>query len=124
MESDSRRCKQCNKLINLNAGRRDRIFCNAGCKNKYHNTQLYNEQQEIKRIQLVLKKNRRILKKLIVRKDRDQIPRESLLKEGFEFDYHTHQVTSKIKSNLYIFCFDYGYCQMNDNKYKLVKAFD
>jgi hypothetical protein len=124
MESALRRCQQCNEPINLNAGRRDRIFCDAGCKNKYHNIQLYNEQQEIKRIQLVLKKNRRTLKKFFARNDRDQIPRESLLKEGFEFDYHTHQVTSKIKGNQFIFCFDYGYCQRENNTYKVVKAFD
>ena len=124
MESEVRRCKNCDKPINLKAGRMDRVFCDSGCKNTYHNTQIYNEQQEIKRIQLVLKKNRRILKKMISAKDHDQIPREKLLKEGFEFDYHTHQKISKIKSNLFIFCFDYGYCQIENEKYKVVKAFD
>ena len=64
------------------------------------------------------------MKKMISAKDHDQIPREKLLKEGFEFDYHTHQKLSKIKSNLFIFCFDYGYCQIENEKYKVVKAFD
>ena len=101
MESEVRRCKNCDKPINLKAGRRDRVFCDSGCKNTYHNTQIYNEQQEIKRIQLVLKKNRRILKKMISAKDHDQIPREKLLKEGFEFDYHTPKNLQNKKQSFY-----------------------
>src|SRR5664279_4153812 len=102
-------CMQCSKPIDPRKGRRDRKFCDEGCKNKYHNTKTYQEDQELNRISLILKENRRILGKMFARKDRDTISKERLLKAGFEFDYHTHFVISKIKSNQFIFCFDYGY---------------
>ncbi len=129
MEAASRPCLCCKKVINLSIGRKDRKFCDEVCKNRYHNTQNYNEQQEIKRIQLILKKNRRILKKMQARKDNDEIPKERLLKEGFEFDYHTHLKNTINRNYVYTFCFDFGYRPVKATKYikdcfKVVKAFD
>ena len=123
MDATERNCKQCGQPINLSVGRKDRLFCNEICKNRYHNEQIYEEQQEVKRIQLILKKNRRILKKMFTRKDRDLIAKERLLKEGYEFDYHTHFVISKTKQYPYTFCFDYGYRKVNEELFKVVKAF-
>lgn len=120
----ARLCKQCSKPIDPVKGRKDRVFCDENCKNKFHNTQTYLEEQEIKRIQLLLKKNRRVLKKMFARPDRDEIKKERLLKEGFDFDYHTHFVTSKIKKNQFTFCFDYGYRAVSELTFKIVKAFD
>jgi hypothetical protein len=119
-----RYCKCCHKPIDTLTGRRDRLFCNDGCRNKYHNTQNWMEEQEIKRIQLILKKNRRILKKLFAKKDHDAIDKERLLKEGFEFDYHTHFVVSKIKGNTFTFNFYFGYRKVDSERYKIVKAFE
>ena len=48
------------------------------------------------------------LEKAVCR-DRDEIPRDRLLKEGFDFAYHTHHVITKTKSNEFVFCFGYGY---------------
>lgn len=124
METLIRICKFCENSINLLKGRKDRLFCDETCKNRYHNTQIYEEQQEIKRVQLILKRNRRVLKKMFVRKDRDLLDKIVLLKEGFEFDYHTHFVTSKIKKNQFTFCFDYGYRSVGEDRYKVIKAFE
>lgn len=118
-------CLYCEKPINLRVGRKDRRFCDEVCKNKYHNTKTWTEEQEIKRIQLLLKKNRRILKKMFARKDKDEISKERLLKEGFDFTYHTHFVYTKHKPNYqYTVCFDYAYRQVEGDKYKIVKAFE
>ena len=124
MEALIRLCKYCHDPIDPVKGRKDMLFCDENCKNKFHNTQAYQEEQEIKRIQLILKKNRRVLKKMFARKDRDEIQKEKLLKEGFEFDYHTHFVISKIKRNQFTFCFDYGYRVVSEDKFKVVKAFE
>lgn len=124
METVVRLCKQCSKLINPEKGRKDRVFCDENCKNKFHNTQTFLEEKEIKRIQLLLKKNRRVLKKMFARPDRDEVKKERLLKAGFDFNYHTHFVTSKIKRNQFIFCFDYGYRTVSEETFKIVKAFD
>jgi len=62
---------------------------------------------------------------MVSRKDADQIPKERLLKEGFEFDYHTHFKISKVKGYQYTFCFDYGYRPVEQkDSFKIVKAFE
>ena len=124
METIVRLCKFCEKVINPRQGRKDRKFCDEVCKNRFHNSQNYIEEQEIKRIQRILVKNRRALKKMFARVDKDIIDRERLLREGFDFDYHTHFVTTKIKRNQFTFCFDYGYREVDKDVFKVVKAFD
>ena len=63
---------------------------------------------------------------MAARKDADEISKERLLKEGFEFGYHTHFKNSKFKGYQYTFCFDYGYRIVDEKKgtYKVVKAFE
>ena len=124
MEAPVHTCKQCGKPINTAVGRRDRLFCNEACKNKFHNIQAYQEAQEIKRIQHILKKNRRILKKLFEGKDNEKIPKEKILKLGFEFDFHTHFIITKMKGYQYHFCFDYGYRNTHQDFYKIIQAFN
>lgn len=77
------------------------------------------ENGELQRLDLILKKNHRILKKMFTKKQHDEIANEKLLKEGIDFDYHTHHIISKIKKNEFIFCFDYGYCWFFDQKVKI-----
>jgi hypothetical protein len=119
---EKRLCLYCEKPLNLNVGRKDRRFCDEQCKNKYHNTKTWEEEKEIKRIQLVLKKNRRILKKMFARKDHDEIAKDRLLKEGFEFDFHTHFVETYHYKRQYTCCFDYGY-RLTKDKYKIIEVF-
>jgi hypothetical protein len=120
----NRYCKQCGKIINPDKGRADRLYCDELCKNRFHNQVKMMENGELQRIDLILKKNHRILKKMFLKKQHDEIANEKLLKEGFDFDYHTHHVISKIKKNEFIFCFDYGYCTLPGQKVKIIKAFD
>lgn len=118
---DIRICLNCEKAIKK--GRTDRKFCDEGCKNEYHNKQKNIDRQEILRIEIALTNNRRILKKVLGIKSEEIIHKETLLKMGFEFTYHTHHVTSTIKRNEYIFCYNYGYWKMSDEKMKVVKSF-
>jgi hypothetical protein len=129
MTDTIRLCKDCNTPIKLATGRRrDKQFCNEKCKNHYHNKIAYEEEQEVKRINIILKKNRTILKKMSLRKDHEEIQRERLLKEGFDFNYHTHYKFTFHKNYQYTFCYDYGYRVNNDKYegeiYKVVKAFE
>ncbi|MGC4038339.1 MAG: hypothetical protein QM764_20415 [Chitinophagaceae bacterium] len=124
MKTEERVCKNCGEPIKATKGRRDRLFCNNECKNKYHNAKTYQEEHEISRIYVILRNNRRILAKMFERKDKDEIGRERLLKLGFDFDYHSHFVISKIKRNQFTFCFDYGYRLVRPDIYKVVKAFE
>ena len=114
-------CLNCNKPIL--SGRSDKKFCNSGCKDEYYNKLKTDEHKEIKKIDIILKRNRRILKKLFNPKNEKLISRELLIKAGFEFDFHTHFIVTKIKGNEFIFCYDYGYREVEKDKFKLVKSF-
>jgi hypothetical protein len=126
MDITAKSCLECGDPVGK--GRIDRKFCSVECKNKYHNKEAYAEKIETARIKKILNKNRKILKKMAARKDAEQIHKERLLKEGFEFDYHTHFKISKVKKYQYTFCFDYGYRELNGtyekkDHYKVVKGF-
>lgn len=100
-------CLFCGKPIK--SGRSDKKFCDSGCKDGYYNERKGDEREEINKIDLVLKKNRRVLKKLYDPKKSDnKFTRELLIRDGFEFGFLTHIVVTKVKGNEIVFCYDYG----------------
>jgi len=121
MEEITRQCLQCEKPIK--SGRTDKKFCNEGCRSVYHNSKITSEPPEMRRINTVLKNNREILKALLAKKYEQIITHERLVKNGFNFDYLTHYVTSRFQNNKYTFCYDYGYRPVDNNKYKVIKSF-
>lgn len=114
-------CLQCGKIIR--SGRSDKKFCDGLCKDEYHNARKVIIHREIRRIDLALKKNRNILKKLYHPGSYTLIEREQLLKAGFEFSFHTHFVMSKIKQNEFTFCYDFGYRETKEGWYQVIKSF-
>jgi len=114
-------CLNCNKEIKI--GRADRKFCNELCKNEYHNAEKLKAREEIASIDLALRRNRRLLKKVLGGKTEEIIGRETLEKMGFNFEYHTHHVRSKVKGYEYIFCYNYGYRDAGAGNVKVVKSF-
>lgn len=114
-------CLQCQKP--MGQGRPDRKFCDADCRNTYHNKQKIFESKETKKIRLALSRNRKILKSILMDESELIVKREKLLKLGFEFEYHTHHRISKVKQYDYTFCFDYGYRTVTPDIFKVVKAF-
>ena len=124
MNFGTRKCKYCEKLIDLSKGRRDRQFCDEKCKNAYHNKIAFEEEKEAKRINKILKKNREILQKMTARKDKNKITKERLLKAGFDFTYYTHHKFTIHYNHQYTFCYDYGYRMIKPETYKVVKAFE
>jgi hypothetical protein len=104
-------CLYCDKAIRV--GRADKKFCNGGCKDAYYNAIRSEEQAEISKIDRILKRNRRVLKKLYDESESGKklVSWEQLIRQGFEFKFYTHVVDSAIKSKQVTFCYDYGYCQ-------------
>ena len=121
MEEETRFCLQCEKPIK--SGRTDKKFCNEGCKSLYHNAKITSEPPEIRRVNKLLRKNRDILKELLGKDSEYICVKETLVKKGFKFDYHTHNIISKSQGNQFTFCYDYGYRELEHNKYKIVKSF-
>jgi hypothetical protein len=115
-------CLNCQKPIK--SGRSDKKFCDSGCKDEYYNAIKTGEHKEIKKIDIILKRNRRILKKIFNPKKEDKlISREALIKAGFEFEFHTHFVVTKYKANEFIFCYDYGYREVEKGRYQVVPSY-
>ena len=113
-------CLNCEKPLK---GRSDKKYCDETCRNAYFNKQKEIERKEIRTIDLALKNNRRILKALLGENDSVHIREKELQEKGFKFRYHTHHHTTKIKQHEYLFCYDYGYYEIGEGVYKIIKAF-
>ncbi|HQX45540.1 MAG: hypothetical protein KA251_03705 [Saprospiraceae bacterium] len=100
-------------------GRRDKRFCNDGCRAIYHQQNKPELPLVIKKITQILKLNREILLELNPEGKRT-ISKELLLRKGFDLKYMTHQFRTKT-GNHYYFCFDQGYVLLDDQKVLLVR---
>ncbi|MGD9995227.1 MAG: hypothetical protein AB7S69_18145 [Salinivirgaceae bacterium] len=115
MEKKTRYCLYCNEALQ---GRSDKQFCNAYCKSAYHNNQPNAAEAYIRKINKQLRQNRSALRtacplgKATVRK-------EFLSKLGMNFTHYTHTWKSP-KDNLYYFCYDYGYLNLEDSEKVLI----
>ena len=113
-----RKCLYCDKILE---GRADKKYCDDSCRTAFSNELKIKENKEIRTISLALKKNRNILKRLKGEKESTLISEETLLLAGFLFDYHTHYFTSESQQNVFTFCYDYGYRDMGNKKYKIIR---
>jgi hypothetical protein len=110
------KCIECNELLE---GRTDQKFCSDYCKSSFHYKKNKNKRPSTYiRIDNQLKLNRNILKKYN-QSGQSQIRKELLLNEGFNFKYYTQSWTAK-NGNLYHFCYEYGFRDLNDGKYTLI----
>ena len=110
-----RKCIECEMKL---AGRRDQKFCSDYCRNTYNNRLNEESTKYMRRINNILRKNRRILASLNPngKKTVDGI---TLAEEGFNFHYYTNVYTTRTGSTYY-FCYEQGYLKMDDDKYMLV----
>jgi len=116
------KCLYC--LEPIKSGRSDKKFCDSECKDAYYNAIKSQEQSEISKIDTILKRNRRILKKLFdPKKEEKMFKREILVKEGFEFGFHTHVAVTRSKSTEITFCYDYGYREIEEGRYRVFQSF-
>lgn len=115
----SGKCIYCGKKFE---GRPDKKYCNDQCRTNFSNDLKIKENKEIRSISLALKKNRNILKKFSEIKNGNMVPEESLRNSGFRFDYHTHYFTSELQKNVFTFCYDYGYREIGNKKYKIIRT--
>lgn len=116
---EKRKCLECGESI---LGRKDKKFCGDYCRNTYNNRLHEDSNNYMRRINNILRKNRRILARLNPNGKRT-VDAISLAEEGFNFHYYTNIYTTK-KGSQYIFCYDQGYLKMDDNQYMLVHKQD
>ncbi len=73
------------------------------------------------KINQILKRNYRILKKLSTSLSTDEVPIEYLLMEGFIIDYCTH--IQRKEENSIRYCYNYGIILQDDGSVKIKKDF-
>jgi len=102
-------------------GRNDKIFCSIKCKNYYHVNLRKVTKIAVKRIDIILHRNRSILLELMGKNKRQiHIDRVVLDKKKFNYKYHTHtQVNSKGKTYYYVY--DFGWMSFSDNSILIVR---
>jgi hypothetical protein len=118
METTQKQCLSCGKTLK---GRIDKKFCDDYCRTQYNNLLKAEDTVVIKKINAVLRQNRRILERQIAPgEELGKCPRQKLADAGFNFQYITHQYTNK-KGNVYSFCYEYGYLPIEGDWVLVVK---
>lgn len=118
-KATERKCLECGEKI---FGRKDKKFCGDYCRNSYNNRLNEDSSNYMRRINNILRKNRRILAHLNP-DGKQTVDVISLAEEGFNFHYFTNIYTTK-KGSQYFFCYDQGYLKIDENQYMLVHKQD
>ena len=108
---NKRECLVCGDQLQ---GRRDKRFCSDQCRANFNNLRKRETEGYIQQINSILRKNRRILKS-INPEGRSTIRTEYLKTSGFDFRYFTTYYKTQ-KGNVYFFCYEYGYCLIDQDK--------
>lgn len=89
------------------------------CRNTYHNRHNRDETNYMRKVNSILRKNRKIIANLNPQK-RTKVQREILQKKGFDFHFNTHIYTTP-GGNVYKFCYEQGYSLQHDGFVWLLK---
>ncbi len=109
-------CKHCGDNFR---GRVDKKFCTSHCRSTFYNKNKEKITRPFKQVNQVLKRNYFILNKLTSQRKRVKTNKETLLKEGFNFDYFTNVLSAK-NGKTYYFCYDRGYLPITSQTYSIV----
>lgn len=103
-------CKQCGKPL---AGRLDKQFCDAYCRNTYNNQNKSKGERTIASVNSILRRNRKLLKELSPM-GKATVRKEILDAMGYDYRYFTN--IYKSKSQAYFVCYDFAMGPIVDNK--------
>lgn len=111
----SRACLTCNEPI---LGRSDKKFCDDQCRNNYNNKLHSDENNYMRNVNNILRKNRRILQTLSPA-GKTVMPKSKLISNAFNFEYYTNVLHTKA-GKVYYFCYEYGYAFLENEEVMLV----
>ena len=116
---EEKKCLECGTEI---FGRIDKKFCSDQCRNTYNNRFNAISNSYIRKVNYILRKNRRIMEEIIEKSEKDvkRVTRNFLLDKGFDFGYYTNIYKTK-KAKYYYFCYEYGYNVLEDNYLAVVR---
>lgn len=110
-------CLQCGESVH---GRADKKFCDDQCRNNYNNRINNANSAEVRNINSILRRNRRILKSMINSSGKTKVSKARLHENGFNFRYHTHTYTTQ-KGNVFRLCYDCAYLQLLNGQVMVLK---
>lgn len=115
----SKICLFCNHQF---MGRADKKYCNDYCRTALHNQLKSENHKHFKRIDLVLKRNRKILETLFESNEakKNTVLERKIQELGFIFNYHTH-ILSLENGKQGVFCYDYGYIKTKQGELAIIK---
>ena len=117
MVIDKKNCLECEELL---IGRVDKKFCNDQCRNSFNNKINKDANDYVRKVNVILRKNRRILAKVMDGKEKAKTTKEQLLLNGFNFYYYTNLYKTK-QGKVYYFVYELGYLELEEEKLALVK---
>jgi predicted nucleic acid-binding Zn ribbon protein len=110
-----RHCLLCQNVL---FGRSDKKFCDDHCRNAFHNEQTRITSVQVRAINKILQRNRRILIQFRANLS-NQVSKQELHSAGFNFDYFTHIKPLK-GGKSQIFCYEQGYLPIENDYFALV----
>lgn len=110
-------CLECGQKI---IGRADKKFCNDACRNTFNNKQNRDSINLMRNIHNRLRKNYRILSNLKFVEGKSRTTVESMIAEGFDFEYFTNIKVYKNGAE-YRFIYNIGYKFIEENRLLVVK---
>ncbi|MBD3636667.1 MAG: hypothetical protein HUJ25_04940 [Crocinitomicaceae bacterium] len=114
-KEEKRVCHHCGEEL---FGRRDKKYCSDYCRTSAHNEVHKDYSNYMRRVNNILRRNRRILAKLNPN-GKAKVAGSVLMEEGYNFAYFTNIYETK-KGGKYYFCYDQGYIKLDDGMYALV----
>lgn len=110
-----RNCLECDAPLR---GRKDQKFCSDYCRNTHNNRLNEDATKYVRRINGILRKNRRILSQMNPT-GKITVDGITLAEEGFNFHYYTNSYVTR-KGAIYFFCYEQGYLKLENDQYMLV----
>jgi predicted nucleic acid-binding Zn ribbon protein len=112
----SKACLECGDSFK---GRSDKKFCSDMCRNAYNNRENNYTNNTIKRVNAILKKNRKIMDELNP-DGKITVTGKRLRDLGYNFDYFTNIYRTR-NGNEYFFTYEQGYIKLDKDFYTLVR---
>ena len=117
---DTRACLTCGTMLR---GRIDKKFCDDYCRSAYNNNlnRVDKGLNFIRRVNIVLRNNRRILEELLPNGNENAtITKDRLTKKGFNFNVITSAYSNNQGAVCY-FCYEYGYVSIENEWLHIIK---
>ena len=110
-------CLECGEPLK---GRADKKFCDDQCRSNYNNKMNSDVTAEMRNINNILRKNRRILESVVHEDGKGKISKQKLTDKGFNFKYFTQTHTTQ-KGSTYKLCYDFGYLPIENDFIMVIK---